>query len=121
MDLETVETTDSSLPVFKDDSTITYVGQTIAAPLWLQRRLMPVAIKKQVWERYAPGKLNTRCFCCTKSTHRSHPYVAHLETNTSFTINNLRPICQSCDLAIAKRSIREFQVDNKIKVKPAKK
>lgn len=117
MDLDLVDTKESSLPVFKDDATISYLGQIEAAPLWLQRRLMPVAIKKQIWERYAPGKLNTRCFCCTKSTHRSHPYVAHVDTNASFSIDNLRPICQRCDLAIAKRSIREFQVDNKIKVK----
>lgn len=86
------------------------------------RKSIPKQIKDQVWDTYA-GKDNgiCMCFCCEKKELRQSSFHAgHIQSvaeGGTDTIDNLRPICRSCNLSMGTQNMNEYKEHYKPHVK----
>jgi HNH endonuclease len=89
------------------------VSTTIKEPLHTRRKNIPKHIKTLVWNKYiGAGVAESKCISCrqerieNRSFHCGH--VLAEAKGGDMTINNLRPICSHCNLAMGTRSMSEF-------------
>ncbi len=83
------------------------------APAKEKRKSIPKIIKDQVWDHYVgKEKGNILCFCCKKkeirqsSFHAGH--VIAVAKGGSTTVDNLRPICRSCNQSMGTMDMNSF-------------
>lgn len=78
-----------------------------------RRKTIPKQIKDQVWDTYfGKDKGVELCFCCKKkelrqsSFHAGH-VIAHVNGGSD-TVDNLRPICGSCNRSMGTMNMNEY-------------
>jgi hypothetical protein len=74
---------------------------------------IPAAIKTLVWNKWVGEKVaETKCICCRVSSISMRHFVAgHIVSEKhggKCTIDNLRPICQPCNLSMGTSNMNEF-------------
>ena len=73
---------------------------------------VPKSIKDTVWKRYNKNKSEGKCYCCRQTITFFDFEVGHNIAKAkqgSNEIDNLRPICRSCNSSMGTRSIEEFK------------
>ena len=87
------------------------------------RRKIPKAVKEAVWAKYIGiNKAEGKCYVCKRTIHITSFEVGHnkaVAKGGSDNINNLRPICRPCNLAMGTMSIETYK--RKYYSKPTKK
>ena len=78
-----------------------------------QRKSIPKQIKDQVWDTYfGKDKGVALCFCCNKKELRQSSFHAgHVVASVnggSDTVDNLRPICGSCNRSMGTMNLNEY-------------
>ena len=77
-----------------------------------KRTPCPQPVKETLWRSYFESSMVGECYVCKKSISFTNFEVGH---NKSFTtggtwdINNLRPICRSCNRSMGKMTIEDFK------------
>jgi hypothetical protein len=72
------------------------------------KKSIPKPLKKMIWEKYSNGK----CYCCCDREISMFDFDAgHIIPESKggpTTIDNLRPICSSCNKSMNNRDMREY-------------
>jgi 5-methylcytosine-specific restriction endonuclease McrA len=77
-----------------------------------KRTSCPKAVKETVWRKYFGNKMSGKCYVCKKPILFTDFEVGH---NKSFSkggtwnVNNLRPICRTCNRSMGTMSIEAFK------------
>ena len=55
-------------------------------------------VRKHVWEHYIGlNRSSCRCFCCSQNRIAPNNFqIVPLQRNEQFTLDNIRPVCQTC-------------------------
>lgn len=79
----------------------------------VHRKTVPQALKMPLWSKYIGNFAEGTCFCCEHATinafnfHCGH-VIAHANGG-KITLDNLRPICASCNLSMGTENLFEFK------------
>ena len=88
-----------------------------------KRKPISKGLRDIVWLKYMGNKMQGKCYCCKiKPIHNMDFQVGHNKSvycGGTNHINNLRPICRSCNNAMGIKSIEWYK--NKYYGKPTKK
>ena len=82
-----------------------------------RKKNIPKTVKDLCWERWVGASIAaTECLCCfTRPITMSSFHCGHViaEANGgSTTVDNLRPICATCNLSMRTKTMTEFQADH---------
>lgn len=72
---------------------------------------IPKTIRNQVWRKYCGDKLDSKCFCCDQVLSYECWEAGHVISEANggqTTVENLRPICLSCNRSMGKIHMFEF-------------
>lgn len=79
------------------------------------RTNIPKRVRMEVWDEYiGKGKAEARCMCCERhdisvwTFHCGH--IAARAQGGGTNIDNLRPICASCNLSMHTQNMNEFRL-----------
>jgi 5-methylcytosine-specific restriction endonuclease McrA len=85
-----------------------------AAPAKMSKATISLALKEAVWAKFfTNNERSGPCVCCKANTitlfnhHCGHVVAEAMGGATS--IDNLRPICRTCNLSMGTRNMDEFQ------------
>jgi hypothetical protein len=74
---------------------------------------VPKAVKDATWKKYLGNKPEGKCYCCKMVTISFFDFeVGHNKARSkggSDQIENLRPICKSCNTSMGTQSIESFR------------
>ena len=78
-----------------------------------KKRNIPIAVKISVWNKYIGEEIGkTKCLCCNdRFITQMQFHCGHIisEINGGKTnINNLKPICSTCNLSMGRKNMDEF-------------
>lgn len=76
-----------------------------------KRKTIPKTIRNQVWRRYCGNSLDSKCFCCHQDIKYETWEAGHVipaSKGGPDTIENLRPICISCNRSMGNIHMKEF-------------
>ena len=77
-----------------------------------RRKSCPKAVKEAVWRKYNGNKMNGKCYVCKVPITFTNFEVGHNKPYSKggkWTINNLRPICRSCNRSMGTMTIEAFK------------
>jgi hypothetical protein len=77
------------------------------------KKNIPKKIKELVWDKYIGEKYGTGiCLCCNETLIKQMSFhCGHVKSEKNggdSTLENLRPICASCNLSMGTRNMNEF-------------
>jgi hypothetical protein len=77
-----------------------------------KKEKIPAAVRNGVWHKYIGGLYYSKCFCCnfepiTKSNYECGHIVSE-KNGGKVHLNNLRPVCSSCNKSIGTRNMEHF-------------
>ena len=79
-----------------------------------RKKNIPKTLKKEVWKKYIGNKIKDLCFCCRINTinfmdNWSCGHIISEKNGGKTNINNLRPICTPCNLAMGTKNLYIFR------------
>jgi 5-methylcytosine-specific restriction endonuclease McrA len=89
-----------------------------------KRESCPKAVKEAVWRKYCKDKLTGKCYVCRRPIYFTFFEVGHNKAYSkggTWNIQNLRPICRTCNRSMGTTPIETFKRKYFGKVKPIKK
>ena len=89
-----------------------------------KKKTVPKALKIAVWNKYIGESIGmTKCLCCNLTDITQLKFHAgHIISESSggeMNIDNLKPICESCNKSMGKKNMDEFKSNLISKVKPS--
>jgi 5-methylcytosine-specific restriction endonuclease McrA len=89
-----------------------------------KRRPIDKNVRHLVWTKYNKSSLSGKCYCCKTPITYQHFHVGHnkaVAKGGKDNINNLRPICSSCNNSMRTMSIEQYKAKYFGSKKPTKK
>ena len=78
-----------------------------------KRKKIPVALKNTVWSKYiGADKAEGKCYVCGRTIHITDFDLGHnkaVARGGKDNLNNLRPICRTCNSSMGTMSIERFK------------
>lgn len=80
------------------------------------RQGISTRLRQAVWETHCGATFTALCYCCNVRNitvyefHAAH-IVADIHQGDAI-LENLRPVCSTCNLSCANKDLRQFAVDN---------
>lgn len=77
-----------------------------------KRSSCPKTVKETVWRKYFRNEMSGKCYVCGKAINFTDFEVGHNKPFTKggkWNINNLRPICRTCNRSMGTTSIEAFK------------
>ena len=110
INVENNTTNDSTTNTVDEDST---TNDSTNNSSYRARKSIPKALRKRVWITYIGEIFKGNCFCCKSNTIDSFDFhcghiVAHVNGG-QMTLENLRPICITCNNSMGTENLLEFQ------------
>ena len=73
-----------------------------------KRKTIPKRVREEVWEKYV-GELKSMCLICGKKPITAFDFeCGHVDANGPEFVENLRPICKSCNGSMGRENLKEF-------------
>jgi len=75
------------------------------------RSKIPAAVRADVWCRYVGNKVYGECYCCGGHITSFNFHAGHVIADArggSSTVDNLRPLCQTCNLSMGTTHMGQF-------------
>ena len=80
------------------------------------KQKIPPMKKQKIWEHWKGNVNKAKCHCCRLTTIYSNSYhCGHIQAESSggtMAIDNLRPICQSCNSSMNNKNMIDYMTDN---------
>jgi ankyrin repeat protein len=102
----------------ESDNSINHVTYEVSdrEPIYERRKKIPKRIRSLVWNKYVGEDTpRSKCFCCRDTTISFSAFdCGHVIAESKggdMTINNLRPVCHDCNLAMGTRSMNDFTTE----------
>lgn len=76
------------------------------------KKSIPKAVRDQVWVTYVGKKYSGSCFCCNKEINVNAWHCGHVIAESKggpTTVENLRPLCSTCNLSMGTTDIKTFK------------
>jgi len=76
-----------------------------------KRKAVPKKIRYMVWRQYVGDSLNGKCYCCDGDIIIENWHVGHVISvarGGGNIVENLRPLCASCNLSMGERHMGDF-------------
>ena len=76
------------------------------------RKPCPKAVRDAVWRKYFGDKMTGKCYVCGKPITFTDFEVGHNKPfikGGEWNVNNLRPICRTCNRSMGTMTIEEFK------------
>lgn len=76
-----------------------------------RKRCVPKTIRNQVWRKYNGSTLDGKCFCCCLPLAYECWEAGHVISDAhggESIVENLRPICLSCNRSMGKMNMFDF-------------
>tara|TARA_E500000178_G_C17027681_1_gene758879 strand:+ start:2483 stop:3526 length:1044 start_codon:yes stop_codon:yes gene_type:complete len=77
-----------------------------------KKQKIPQTKRKIIWEKYMGNKMRELCFCCKKNEITSFGFhCGHIKSEAdggTMDIDNMRPICGSCNSSMGTQNMKEF-------------
>ncbi|MFH1639207.1 MAG: HNH endonuclease signature motif containing protein [Chloroflexota bacterium] len=74
---------------------------------------VPRKLKETVWKKYMGNKQEGKCYCCNITTIDTFTFeaghVISTKNNGPTTVDNLRPICRSCNSSMSTQNLEVFR------------
>ena len=78
-----------------------------------RKKSIPPILKTEVWKKYSGDCIEAPCYCCNKTKITCNSYSAGHVIPEIFggktTIDNLRPICNSCNSSMGTKNLYEYK------------
>ena len=77
-----------------------------------KRSSCPKAVKETVWRKYFGNKMTGKCYVCQKPILFTDFEVGHnkpFSKGGTWNMNNLRPICRTCNRSMGSMTIEAFK------------
>lgn len=85
----------------------------------MKRRYIPQHVREEVWRRFG-GPL---CWCCQDAAiSAKNKHFGHIKAEANggaATVENLRPVCQHCNLRMGTMNMYDFMIHNKYPIHDA--
>jgi len=79
----------------------------------LLRKGVPASLKKELWRNHFGNRFKGVCFCCRSATiYRDNFHAGHViavANGGEDLIENLRPICQTCNSSMGTMNLNDFK------------
>jgi hypothetical protein len=85
----------------------------------MPKKSIPSILRRNVWIFYEGQSLNGNCLCCNSEINYDNFHCGHVlaEANEGeLSIENLRPLCQHCNLSMGTKHMLTFIKENKLKL-----
>jgi hypothetical protein len=76
-----------------------------------KRKTIPKALRNKVWTEYNGETYKGQCFCCSREIDNQNFECGHVDSVDKGglnTLDNLRPICKSCNTSMKTENMFEF-------------
>jgi hypothetical protein len=80
-----------------------------------KKKNIPKSVKNKVWINYIGEEFRGSCFCCKRNIDVFNFIAGHVQSSKeggSNEIDNLRPICLSCNSSMRSQNMFEFMKEN---------
>lgn len=100
----------------KECNFIEYLQDSSVIPYYHgKQKTIPLALKKQVWNTHVGIEIGATlcCVCSITTIHQMSFHCGHViaaSRGGSTTVDNLRPICQSCNSSMGNKNLNEFRL-----------
>jgi len=77
-----------------------------------KRSSCPKAVKEAVWRKYFGNRMTGKCYVCKKPIIFTEFEVGHnkpFSKGGTWNVNNLRPICRTCNRSMGTMTIETFK------------
>ena len=77
----------------------------------MKKLSVPRVLKCLIWEHYIGKHFEGNCFCCDKIIDVFNYHAGHVEPSSkggSMSLENLRPVCSSCNLSMSDKNMVDF-------------
>jgi len=78
----------------------------------IRKQRIPPILKNKVWVKYIGDKIETNCLCCNKTIISITSFhCGHIKAEANggkLTIENLRPICGSCNSSMGTQNMKDY-------------
>lgn len=76
-----------------------------------RRTAIPQPVREQVWRKYLGNVMDGGCYCCDKGISFTGFHAGHVISDAQggqATIENLRPVCSSCNLSMGTMLMSDY-------------
>jgi len=77
----------------------------------MKKTPVPKVLKCMVWEEYIGREFEGHCYCCSSNIDVFHFHAGHVEPASkggNMSLENLRPVCASCNLSMSNKNMIDF-------------
>ena len=77
-----------------------------------RRKKAPKSVKESVWLKYNKNRMTGKCYVCGRTVHYMSFELGHNKAHAGggkWNINNLRPICRTCNRSMGTMSIETYK------------
>ena len=82
------------------------------SPAKKPRKAIPKKVREEVWKKRNGASFDGRCFCCETDLRFEAFEVGHVipvADGGNDSVDNLEPVCRSCNRSMGKRNMLEFK------------
>lgn len=107
VDIGAIETTEDAIIMCK----VTEEAEETIKELQKKRKQIPTKIRQLTWRKYIGDSMNGNCWCCAgvitfEQWHAGH--VVPASKGGPDKVDNLRPLCSSCNLSMGNSHMGDF-------------
>ena len=77
-----------------------------------KKKKIPLTLRYKIWLNKYGESFNGDCYCCSKEINITNFHCGHIisrKDNGLINEDNLRPICQTCNLSMGSQNMEEFK------------
>lgn len=88
----------------------------------MKRNNIPLKVRQMTWRKYIGDTMDGKCWCCDYSISIENWHAGHVIAYSKGgpnSVDNLRPLCQGCNLSMGNRPMQDYVNEHKLTGKGA--